>query len=84
MLTSDWESPLRQCEVDFIPLLRPLLPTPRAAKKLVDIYRLIRIGIRDDQPPEFVGAESSRPYQAVLVLLAITVGTPDLARSAHP
>lgn len=72
---------LRQRELDFMRLLGSLLPTPRAAKKLTNIYRLIRIGIPEDFLDRFIGDEEtgSGPYQAVLVLLVITVGSPDVA-----
>src|SRR5262249_57767409 len=63
-------------ETEFIPLLGPLLPTPRAAKKLINLYRLIRLGIPDLELPAFTSA----PCQAVLILLAILVGSPNLAR----
>jgi len=70
---------LRVPELQFIPMLGPLLPTPRAGKKLVNIYRLIRIAIPESELPTFVGDENGGPYQAVLVLLAVTVGSPELA-----
>jgi hypothetical protein len=71
---------LRQVEIGFIPLLGPLLPTPRAGKKLVNIYRLIRIAIPDGELPVFLGDDSGGPYQALLVLLGIMVGAPNQAR----
>jgi hypothetical protein len=71
---------LSAAEVEFMTRLGGLLPTPRAAKRLVNIYRLVRIGIPDAELAAFVGDEKGGPYQAVQVLLAILVGHPDAAR----
>lgn len=62
-------------------MLGPLVPTPRAAKKLLNVYRLIRIGVPDDELSAFVGAQGDGPFRAVLVLLGIVIGHP---RLAHP
>jgi WD40 repeat protein len=64
---------LHDSEVDFLPVIAPLLPTPRAAKKLVNLYRLIRIGIKDRDLPQFLDRQT---YKAVLLLLALIVGAP--------
>jgi hypothetical protein len=56
-----------------------LLPTPRAAKRMVNIYRLVRIGIPQEELTEFTGDEKGGPYQASLVLLAILTGSPAVA-----
>jgi WD40 repeat protein len=71
---------LSAAEVEFMTRLGGLLPTPRAAKRLVNVYRLVRIGIPDGELAAFVGDEKGGPYQAVQVLLAILVGHPDAAR----
>jgi hypothetical protein len=70
---------LSQPEVDFITLLGTLLPTPRAAKKLVNLYRLVRIGITDSNLAAYTGSETGGSYQVVQVLLAILVGSPSAA-----
>ncbi|MGH3624591.1 MAG: hypothetical protein ACRDQ5_22860, partial [Sciscionella sp.] len=57
----------------------PLLPTPRAAKRLVNLYRLVRIGIPDGELDAFVRAGTGGPYQVVQILLAALVGSPALA-----
>lgn len=71
---------LQPVERQFIPLVGPLLPTPRAAKKLVNLYRLIRIGVDEQDLGDFVGDATGGQYQAVLLLLGILVGRPELAR----
>jgi len=82
---------LTQPEVEFMGRLGGLLPTPRAAKRLVNIYRLVRIGVPAPELAGFVGDEAGGPYQAVQVLLAMLVGHPLFARevfravlSGHP
>jgi WD40 repeat protein len=67
-------------EIEFMARLGELLPTPRVAKRLVNLYRLVRIGVRGEELADFVGDEASGPYQAVQVLLAILVGHPEFAR----
>jgi hypothetical protein len=71
---------LTQAEVEFMGRLGELIPTPRAAKRLVNIYRLVRIGIPDGELAGFVGDEKGGSYQAVQVLLAILIGHPEFAR----
>ncbi|SDI74119.1 WD40 repeat [Actinokineospora alba] len=70
---------LRETERDFIKRLRPLLDTPRTVKKLINLYRLVRIGVSGANLDRFVGQDGG-PYQAVLILLAIVLTAPDRAR----
>ncbi|MEU6848549.1 P-loop NTPase fold protein [Actinacidiphila alni] len=88
-----WEVPdlqpdqlrLQAAEITFMSRLGGLTPTPRAAKKLVNLYRLVRIGVDRDDLPEFVGTEPVRSgepgapgtHQVVQLLLAVLVGSPD-------
>ncbi|WP_250283885.1 P-loop NTPase fold protein, partial [Frankia sp. CiP1_Cm_nod2] len=62
-------------ERTVIPLVGPLLPTPRAGKKLINLYRLIRIGVPEGE----LAAFTAGPYQAALLLLTIVIGYPTLA-----
>jgi hypothetical protein len=66
----------------FMSQLGDLLPTPRAAKKLVNLYRLVRMGAESEGRSVFSNTSSERPgeYQAVQFLLALLVGHPDQAR----
>jgi len=68
---------LTEVERDFVHVLRKRLNTPREIRKLVNLYRLVRIGIPDAELEAFVGG----PYRAVLVLLALLVADPDAARA---
>jgi hypothetical protein len=69
---------LTDAEHRFMPRLRPLLPTPRAMKRLSNLYRLTRIDAHD-QLDDFLGEGDTGPYQAAAVLLAVLVGTPGAA-----
>lgn len=71
---------LSAAEREFLPRLGPLLPTPRSAKRLVNLYRLLRIGIPETELPAFVGGEDGGPYQTAAVLLATVIGLPADAR----
>jgi WD40 repeat protein len=67
---------VRAPEAEFMVRLGPLLSTPRAAKKLVNLYRLVRIGIPEAELQAFIGPGG---YQVVQILLAVLVGSPDAA-----
>ena len=70
---------LTRTEVEFAQSLGHLLDTPRAAKRLMNTYRLIR-STRSVGSSEFLGLmERPSEFQAVLTLLAITAGYPTLA-----
>ena len=70
---------LTRAEVEFAQSLGHLLDTPRAAKRLMNTYRLIR-STRSVGFSEFLGLmERPGEFQAVLTLLAITAGYPTLA-----
>lgn len=58
------------------PHLGPLPPTPRSAKRLVNLYRLLRIGIPDAELPAFIGDQDGEPYQAAALLLATVIALP--------
>ncbi|HEU5352924.1 MAG TPA: P-loop NTPase fold protein [Actinocrinis sp.] len=67
---------LRSAEVAFMQRLGSLLTTPRAAKRLVNVYRLVRVAIPDDDLQGFVDTGT---YQTVQILLAVLVGEPTVA-----
>jgi hypothetical protein len=56
--------------------LYPLIPSPRAAKRFVNVYRLFRAMVDEDKLDEFVGDELQGQYQAALLLLALIIGFP--------
>jgi hypothetical protein len=55
-----------------------IVPTPRAAKRLVNIYRMLRVSVRDDELEAFLPGGGSE-YQAVVLLVGILVGRPSQA-----
>jgi len=68
---------LQRAEIEFMSRVGYLTRTPRAAKKLVNLYRLARIGVSRGDLPAFVGAaQAPGEHQVVQVLLALLVGNP--------
>ncbi|WRZ87768.1 P-loop NTPase fold protein [Streptomyces sp. NBC_01007] len=68
---------LQADEIDFMARLGRLTPTPRAAKKLVNLYRLVRISIDRHGLPAFIGTtQNPGSHQVVQILLAVLVGSP--------
>jgi hypothetical protein len=60
-------------EVDFLKELGPLVSTPRAAKKLANIYRLLRAGLTPSRRTIFV---EDGGFYAAAILLAAVIGRP--------
>jgi hypothetical protein len=55
-------------ELQFLARLAPLVPTPRAAKRLTNLYRLVRARLSAAELDQFV---RSGTFRSVLVLLAL-------------
>jgi hypothetical protein len=55
-----------------------LVPTPRTAKRLVNIYRMLRVSVPDSELEAFLPSGGSE-YQAVVLLLGILIGRPSRA-----
>lgn len=60
--------------------LGKIVATPRAAKRLVNIYRMLRVSIPDEELEAF-RPEGGREYQAVVLLLAVLVGRLSVAEA---
>jgi hypothetical protein len=73
---------ISQTEVDFMAELAPLLGrSPRTLKRFVNVYRLIKVGLSAYERHVFLSDAGTVPdYRAVLCLLAIDTGAPQLAR----
>ncbi len=69
-------------EREFLAEMGPLTTTPRAAKKLINLYRLIRIGVPPHELGAFAASRRSDPYRSAAVLLALVVGAPSVASTA--
>ncbi|WP_020673558.1 P-loop NTPase fold protein [Amycolatopsis nigrescens] len=66
---------ITQHELDFLAGLASLVPSPRAAKRLVNLYRLSRARLSSAELNAFLaGNAPEAAYRAVLVLLAVLVG----------
>jgi KAP family P-loop domain len=72
MRIEDWER-------EVMKKLFPLIPSPRAAKRFVNIYRLLRASAPAENRAAFIGDEEHGQHRAVLALLAILIGYPDEA-----
>jgi hypothetical protein len=57
----------------FAERLGPLLRTPRTAKRLANVYRVVRGAVAPDRLDGYL---TDKEYEAVLVLLAIVLGRP--------
>ncbi|RJQ79775.1 NTPase [Pseudonocardiaceae bacterium YIM PH 21723] len=67
-------------ELEYLSGLGSLVPTPRAAKRLVNLYRLLRARFHAAELDEFLAPDDREaPHRAVMVLLAVLVGCPDTA-----
>ncbi|MFJ6083547.1 P-loop NTPase fold protein [Streptomyces sp. NPDC092369] len=68
---------LQPHEIAFMSQVGSLTQTPRAAKKMVNLYRLVRIGVPPLDLPRFEGTrEMPGEHQVVQILLALLVGSP--------
>jgi hypothetical protein len=68
----DWERA-------FMKKLHELIPSPRAGKRFINVYRLLRAAVTDRERDRFVGDEEVGEYQCALLLLAILTGYPSQA-----
>lgn len=68
---------------DELELMRKLVPvlgrSPRAVKRFVNCYRLLKAGLTADELSTFLKeVDAGGQYEAVLLLLAIVTGTPQI------
>jgi hypothetical protein len=66
----------RDWELKFMKDLHEFIPTPRAAKRFINIYRLLRASLDEHERAAFIGDEKSGVYQVAMLLLAILTGHP--------
>jgi KAP family P-loop domain len=67
-------------EETFIKKLGAFIETPRLAKRMTNLYRLLRARAASDDLEAFASSESTGTYRAALLLLAINMGSPDVGR----
>jgi hypothetical protein len=63
-------------EQELMKKLFPFVPSPRAAKRMVNVYRLLRATVGRDDWRRFLGAGGDGDFRAVLLLLALLTGYP--------
>lgn len=64
----------------MVALSRVIGKTPRTLKRFVNVYRIIKAGLNGQELETFVGTgPSDAQYRAVLLLLAVAYGAPDVA-----
>jgi len=70
---------IRDWERAFMKELDEFIPTPRAGKRFLNIYRLLRASVRKNELEAFAGNEQGGGYQIATLLLAILTGYPSQA-----
>jgi hypothetical protein len=65
---------INQDELDHLRELGPLVSSPRGAKRLTNLYRIVRAGLDGDALDEFIDGR----YQLTQLMLAAVVGCPDV------
>jgi KAP family P-loop domain len=69
--------PLTEREMSFLGEVGGLVRTPRAAKRLFNIYRMIRATRALSEPASFLGTEADPgAYRIVVILLAVLAAAP--------
>jgi hypothetical protein len=61
-------------ELDHLRTLGPLVSSPRATKRLANLYRIVRAGLSGDELDEFIDDR----YQLTQIVLAAVVGCPEI------
>jgi hypothetical protein len=76
---------IRTWEAAFADRLFGLIPTPRAAKRFSNVYRILKAPVQMGRLPAFEGtAELPGEFQVPMLLLAILIGMPAEALEAFP
>lgn len=76
---------IRPWEVAFAERLFAFIPTPRAAKRFSNIYRLLKASVRGEDLPPFEGTTLlPGDFQIPMLLLAVMIGTPAEAAMLFP
>ncbi len=65
----DWER-------EYMKKLHRFIPSPRSAKRFVNVYRLLRASIDDQRLQAFISNKDGGQHQCVLLLLAMLFGHP--------
>jgi len=69
---------ISNAERELLGQVSAIVPTPRAAKRLVNIYRMLRVSVQGDELEAFLPSGGSE-YQALVLLVGMLVGRPSQA-----
>jgi hypothetical protein len=76
---------IRSWETDFAARLFALIPTPRAAKRFSNTYRILKARVGRDRLSPFEGTQQlPGEFQVPMLLLAILIGAPKEAAKLFP
>src|SRR5262249_20131605 len=71
---------IRSWEAEFADGLFEFVPSPRAAKRFSNIYRLLKAPLKAEELRQFEGTDTQPgDFRAAMVLLAVLTGFPDSA-----
>jgi hypothetical protein len=69
---------IERSEMEALTSVGPLIPTPRATKRLVNAYRFIRAGVGPTELDAFLGyGQPHAAYKAVVAMLTALIAFPD-------
>ena len=76
---------IKPWEAKFAEGLFAFIPTPRAAKRFSNLYRILKAPLRRERLPQFEGtAEVPGDFQVPMLLLATLIGAPAESASLFP
>jgi hypothetical protein len=68
---------IKEWEAKLAVRLFPLIPSPRAAKRFSNVYRILKARVRREDLPQFEGTEEvPGDFQIPMLLLAMLIGAP--------
>jgi hypothetical protein len=71
---------IRDWETEFAMALLPFIPTPRAAKRFTNIYRILKASVPKSELDSYEGTSKvPGTFQVPMVLLAVLTGIPEEA-----
>jgi len=66
-------------ECTFMKELHRFIPSPRAGKRFINIYRLLRASVKEGERGAFAGNAKGGPYQTAMALLGVLTAHPNQA-----
>ena len=77
---------LNDWEMNFMQKLGSFIQTPRQGKRMLNIYHLLRVrrGMKIFEFNQFIQDNNDEEYRIVLILLALNIGYPKIAKHLFP